>query len=894
MTPFRDRVIGWGLKLVALVRRRRLARDLEDELAFHLAMREADLAGDRVAEPSAALAARRRFGNVTSFKEQLRDMWTFTSLEHFWRDLRYTLRTLRRSPAFTVVALLALAVGIGSTSAIFSLVDAVAFRGLPYADPNRLVVLIGNVQRTIVERRGASYPDYLDWRRAKSFVDMAAYDPLTTTLTSDGEAERIAIESVSAPYFSLLGVTPARGRTFRPDEDEVAGRHLVTVLSDGLWKRRFGSDPAIVGKTITLGPRTFEVVGVMPPGFTGLTDQAQLWIPFVLGAYPLDNRSSRGFQVVARLNPDVSIPAATAEMAAIARQLEQAYPQSNDKRAVEIAALGAFTFGPLRNALVALMGAVSFVLLIACANVANLLIARSELRQREMAVRAALGAGQGRLLGQLVTEGLVLTGLGAAAGLALAHFAVRLAVATSPVTFPSFVRPSLNLAVVAFTVGVSVVCGVLLGLAPAAHARVSRLADVLKESARGTSGRSQRMRNALVVAEVSLAVVLLIGAGLMIRTVRNLTSIDPGFTADPVLALSVGIPRQPAPPPVAGATPGTPPPAPPLVVAPAQVVERLRALPGVTSVSLASDSPLDGGGSAIFYTAEGDTTTDAQTIPRAYLHRVTPEFFATLQIPLRAGRTFEPGELTASSPAVIVSEALVRRFWPGQDPIGRRVKLGNAASPNPWLSIVGVVGETNYRALPRNPTADPDLYLPWTDRTQLAVVLRADRDPAAQIVAARAAVRSLHPALVVYNVGTMADRVRAQTAQPRFTSWLLGLFATTALMLSVVGVYGVMSYLVSQRRREFGIRLALGASGAEIVRLVLGSGARMVGLGVVIGVAAAFGLGQLAKTLFFGVTSTDSSIAMSVGVLALVAFAACYIPALRATRVDPVRALRND
>ena len=894
MTPFRDRVIGWGLKMVALVRRRRLARDLDDELAFHLAMREADLAGDRVAESSAALAARRRFGNVTSFKEQLRDMWTFTSLEHFWRDTRYALRTLRGSPAFTLVALLALAIGIGATSAIFSLVEAVAFRGLPYPEPNRLVLLIGNVQRTVVERRGASYPDYLDWRKAKSFTDMAAYDSLTTTLTAGGEPERIAIETVSAPYFSLLGISPAHGRTFRPDEDQVAGRHPVAVLSDGLWKRRFGGDPAMVGKTLVLGPLTYEVVGIMPPGFTGLTDQAQLWIPFVMGGYPLDNRGTRGFQVLARLDSNVTIEAATHELAAISRTLEQAYPQTNDKRAVEVSPLGVETFGPLQNALVALMAAVIFVLLIACANVANLLIARSELRQREMAVRAALGAGQARLLRQLVTESLVLTGLGAAAGLALAHFAVRMAVASSPVTFPSFVRPGLNPAVVAFTIGVSVICGVLLGLAPAAHARVTRLADVLKQSARGMSARSQRMRNALVVAEVSLAVVLLIGAGLMIRTVRNLTSIDPGFTAEPVLALSVNIPRHPAQPPAAGATPGTPAPPPPLVVAPAQVVDRLRTLPGVTSVSLASDSPLDGGGSAIFFTAEGDTTTDAQTIPRAYVHRVTPEFFATLQIPLRAGRTFEPGELTAGSSAVIVSEALVRRFWPGQDPIGRRIKVGNAASTNPWLAIVGVVGETNYRALPRNPTADPDLYLPWTDRTQLAVVLRAERDPAAQAAAARAAVRGLHPALVVYNVGTMIDRVRAQTAQPRFTSWLLGLFATTALMLSVVGVYGVMSYLVSQRKREFGIRLALGASGGEIVRLVLGSGAKMVGLGVVIGVAAAFGLSRLAETLFFGVSSTDSSIAMSVGVLALVAFAACYIPALRATRVDPVRALRND
>jgi predicted permease len=529
-------------RVVALTRRRRLERDLDEELAFHLAMREADYREDGATDVDARTAARRRFGSVANLKEQCREMWTFHSFETLIQDVRYALRTLRKAPGFTLVAVTALAIGIGANTAIFSLFDALRTRALPYADPSNLVVLWGNVQRARLERRGASYPDYLDWRaQAKTVVDMAAFDGQTLTLAGNDETERISTESVSAPYFSLLGVSAARGRTFSPDEDLVAKPVYVTVLSDGLWKRRFGADPAMVGRTVTLNAVAYTVVGIMPPGFKGLGDNAELWVPFALWApaQTMNSRGNRGFTALARLKPGVTRAAAQTELDGISRQLERAYPDTNEKRGVEVSPLDLELFGGLRPAVLTLMAAVAFVLLIACANVANLLIARSEARRREIAVRTAVGAGRGRLLRQLITESCVLTALGAVAGLLLARGAVALLVAQSPVTFPSFVTPGLDVRVAVFTVAVSLACGLLVGLVPGLQARTVDLNSALKETARGSDGqRSQRLRSALVVAELSMAVVLLVGAGLMIRSVRNLMAIDPGF--DPASRLTRG------------------------------------------------------------------------------------------------------------------------------------------------------------------------------------------------------------------------------------------------------------------------------------------------------------------------------------------------------------------
>jgi predicted permease len=886
--------ISWWTRLLTLLRPRRRAGDIDDEIAFHLAMRQAEHERDGLAPEIARRTAARQFGNVTALKEQTRDMWTFPSFESLVQDLRYALRTLRRAPAFALVAVLVLAIGIGATTAMFSLVDAMLVRGLPYPDADRLVVLIGNVQRAAgVERRGNSYPDHVDWRaRATSFDEMAAYTTLNMTLQGVDEPEPIPSEAVSPPYFTLLGVSPTNGRVFRPEEDAVPNRDAVVVLGDGLWRRRFGADPSIVGRTIQLGTRTFTVVGIMPAGFTGVSDTAQLWIPFAMSGTPLDNRGSRGFQTLARLKAGATLAEARAELDTIARQLAAAYPQTNDKRGVEVSPLADYVLQQLRTIVVALMAAVTLVLLIACANIAGLLIGRSDARQREIAVRTALGAGPARLLRQLVTENCVLAMLGALAGMAIAQISLPSLIAASPVAFPTFVQPQLSLRVLAFGIAIALLSGIILGLAPMMHTRLPRLGDALKTSSRGGSSgmRSQRLRSALVIVEVALAVVLLAGAGLMIRSIQKLAAIDPGFEAANVLLLNATIPRQAAPPAAPGAAAAAPA---PFVTSHADLLDRVRAVPGVETASLSSDLPF-GGASAIFYSAEGDATVAAETMPRAYIHRVTPEFFATLRIRIEAGHTFVPSDERPDSTAVIVSHNVTRRFWPNQDPIGKRIKFGAPGSQNPWLTIVGVVDEVKYRGLPENPTRDPDLYLPYTDRAAQGIVVRTRVEPSSLASAVRAAIREGNASIVTFNARTLADVVAQQSSASRFTSWLLSVFAATALVLSVVGLYGVMSYLVAQRTREFGIRLALGASRLEIVKRVMRDGTWRVAIGAAIGLAGTTGLARLLAGLVYGVGTFDISSLLAVATLVVVAIIACGIPAMRATRVDPAIALRSE
>jgi putative ABC transport system permease protein len=815
-------------------------------------------------------------------------MWMFDSVR---QDLRYAFRTLRRSPAFAGVAIVVLALGIAGNTAMFSLVDAVRLRAVPYDEPERLMILAGNVMRTTLERRGASYPDFVDWRsQATSFEGLAAADETRMTLSGAGEATRILVEMVSASYFPLLRVDAAIGRTFTPDEDVVPQQIAVVVLSDAFWRRQLNADPALVGQKIVLDARPYTVIGVMPPGFRGLGDRADVWIPFVMSnsAEGLAQRGSRGFQVLGRLKPGLSRVQAQAELDTISRRLERAYPDTNEKRGVEVSPLDEELLGGVRPALRALMVAVAFVLLIACANVANLLLARSEARQREIAVRTAIGAAWSRIFRQLVTESLVLTGIAALLGLGLAAVGLRVLLQASPVAFPSFVQPHINLRVALFTAFVSMASGILLGLAPAMHGRISGLSQALKESARGSTGtRGRTIRSALVVAEVTLAVLLLAGAGLMIRTVQQLVAIDPGFNPDRVLTVRVSIPRQAMAPDSDGPAP--------LVVGARTLLDRVRALPGVAAASLVSDPPLSGLNSAVFYSAEGQAATDAQTMPRAYVHRVLPDFFATIGIPLRSGRTFLDSELTPASRAVLVSEHVATRFWPGQDPVGKRIKIGTLASQNPWLTIVGVVGEVKYRALPENPTTDPDLYFPFVDRTQQAsMVVRATGDPSALISSVRQAVREVDQNVPVFGVFTMTDRIADQTAQARFTTWVMSAFAAMALLLSAIGIYGVMSYLVSQRTREVGIRMALGATPQEIVRLIVGRGARLIGAGVLVGVIASAALQRLMSALIYRASVLDAMTVVAVLTLGAGGLLACYLPALRAARVDPLVALRAE
>lgn len=879
------RLLETGRRIVHSVRRRRRERDIDDELAFHLAMRRESLAAEGNSRDDAARLARRQFGNVQVIKEQTQDMWTLPSLESIVQDARYALRALWRTPAFSVVAILALTLGIGANSAIFSLVNAVFVRGLPYAHADRLVLLIGNVRRDKVERRGNSWPDYEDWRRqSSSFDDMGSYAAVDVRLMSVDEPARLNAEAVSSSYFSVLGASAAMGRVFTPAED-VENGPAVAVLSDTVWRVRFGADRAILGRTVTLGSRPFEVIGVMPPGFTGITDTADVWMPFPFGWGSLSSRSSRGFQSVARLKPGVTREAAQTELTAISAQLAAAHPDTNEQRGVEVADLAGFTFESVSGALKALMAAVVFVLLIACANVATLVVARAEVRAREIAIRAALGAGQTRLMRQLVTESVVLCAVAGPAGLAFAAAALRVLTLASPVTLPTFAQPVLDARVVWFTVGISLGTAILLSLAPALHMRVATMTEALRTTRGATAGSSRRLRSALVVLEIALTVMLLVGAGLMIRSVANLARVDPGFTTRGVLTMDVGLPRV--------SVPGSQGPA-PLAVSVATLLDRVRAVPGVQQAALVSDVPLASGGSAVFYAAEGDGTAGAQKAPRAYVHRVSPNFFATMGVPLAAGRAFQDSEMTQTSTSVIVSAGVARRFWPNQDPIGRRIKLGAVASQSPWLTIVGVVPELKYRALPVNPTADPDLFLPIFDRGQVGLVIRAAGGVAALTQPVQSAIRGTAAGFVIFNVQSLESLADSQTASSRFTTWLLSVFAAAALMLAAIGIYGIMQYLVDQRRREFGIRLALGATRRGIVGLVARNSVTLIAVGTAIGALGSWQVARWLGAQLFGVSAFDASGVAAVGVLVAVAFIACVVPAVRATRVDPAASLRND
>ncbi len=804
-------------------------------------------------------------------------------------NLKAAFRSLCKSPGFTLIAVLILALGIGANTAIFSAVHAVLLRPLPWAGSEQLVSVRAMVQRDSWERRAFSMPDFRDYRAqtGASFASFAGFAQTSYNLSGTGEAERIGGETVSHNYFPTLGVTPALGRSFTAEEDSIPDKFPVVVLSDSLWRDRFAADPAIIGRTIRLSETVYTVVGVMPPGFTGLSGNSRLWVPMAMnGARLWENRGNRWHEVVARLKPGVTADQARAELAAVGRTLATAHPATNTNYGADLAPLREELFGNLRQPLLVLLGAVGFVLLITCANVANLLLVRLAGRRRELAIRAALGAGRAVLARLLLAESLVLSLLGGGLALLLAAWLTTGLAQLNPVGLPGYVSIGTNWPVFLFALGLTLLCTLATGLLPALLAGKVDLNTALKDSARGSSPgvAGARLRAGLVVAELALALSLLTAAVLFVRSFANLIGQAPGFRTEQLLAQRVALPgsRYNA----AAVRQFT-----------ARLQEQAAALPGVRAVALSSDSPLDGTSSASFFTVEGASAVPAENEGRTYTHVVTPEFFQAAGVPLVRGENFARSYPEGSEPVAIVTESFGRRFWPDGNFVGRRFKIGRSDSRAPWMRIIGVVPDARFRGLAGNPTRDPDMFVPFDQRptgnfTLLVHTTGASAAPTASI---RTLVRALDPDLPVYSVATIEERIRRASAGQRFSATLMGGFAVVALLLAALGLYGVVSFAVGARTQEIGVRMALGARPADIFGLILGGTSRLVIAGVLAGLLLSLGLTRFITSLLYEVPPYDPLTYAGVGLLlAAVVFLAAWLPARRAARVDPVVALRAE
>jgi predicted permease len=803
-------------------------------------------------------------------------------------DIRYALRALRRSPAFALAAVLTLALGIGANSAIFSVVNSVLLRPLPYAAPERLVMVWGRYPQ--FGRTSTSIPDFRDWRdqTTGTFAAMAARRGAAFVLTGMGEAEQITGDRVTANFFQTLGVRAARGRTFLPEEERVGGDDDVVVLSDGFWRRRFGADPAVVGRAIQLGGRPYTVVGIAPKDFR-FGRAVDVWATFRVDTADAGRRSE-SLTVFGRLKPGVTVQQAGADVAAVVRRLAEAYPETNGNLFTEVISMQEDVVGGVRKALFTFMAAVGLVLLIACANVANLLLARAAAREREVAVRVALGAGSMRLVRQLLTESAVLATVGGALGLVLAVWAVTAVRTASTQFLPRQTEVHIDAAVVLFSLVLAAVTGVLFGLAPAVRLTRGALQGMLREGGRGLagSGGAARLRSSLVLGEVALALMLLVGAGLLVRSFEQLQRVDLGFRPEGVLTYRVIFPA---------ARFRDPEQLPTLYQA---ILDRTRALPGARSAAISGDLPMMGA-SYITFAVEGRPAPSQAAPDRApedvQPFTVSPEYFATVGVPLRRGRLFEPSDGPGAPRVALVNEEMVRRYFTdGRDPIGRRVTFGDPAdTASTWWTIVGVVGNVAQEGVTAVPYAQ--LYRPVAQAPSRGVFVsvRTDRPPTTLTAPARAALRAVDRDLIMNDVQPLEARVAESIARPRVSVLLLAVFAGIALALAAVGIYGVMAYTVAQRRREIGVRMALGASTGSVVRLVVGQGMRPALVGIGVGLAAAFAASGLIASLLYGVSAGDPVTFVLVPLfLAAVAALATYIPARRATRVPPTVALQSE
>lgn len=812
-------------------------------------------------------------------------------MNEFAQDLRYAARQLTRKPGFAAILVFTLALGIGANTAVFSVVQGVLLRPLPYPAPERLAVLWSQFPTMDLLEFGSSWPEYAEFReQQRSFDEVGSWYGTERTLTGGDQPERIDVTAFTHTMWPVLGVQPLVGRTFTADED-LAGNDDVVVLSHGLWERNFGEDESVVGRSIELDGRATVVLGVMPPDFDfNVNSDADAWIPMGIDPGDPPGRANHYAAIAGRLSDGVTFEQAQLELRGILDRWAEDQSVGHTWRPpghpAFLRPMHEQVVGDVRTSLLVLLGAVGFVLLIACANVANLLLVRGEGRQHEISIRASMGAGHGRIVRQLVTESLVMALVGGVLGVALAYVGLQALLAAAPSTLPRLDQVGLNPVVLSFSAGVTLMAGLLFGLAPSLQAARMNIQGALREEGRGgtvSKGRF-RFRQLLVVSEMSLAVVLLVAAALLMQSFWRLQSVDPGFHAEGLLTMSVNTPATsyPEPTDVTGFY--------------RDVIPRLAAIPGVTAATAVRTPPLSGSLPPNDLDIEGFEATDDSPPLNADIQVVAPGYFETMGVPLLRGRGFDERDNMDGQIVGVIDEVLAERFFPGEDPIGRRVRQPG----NEWSTVVGVVGAVRQQGLDVEPRAH--LYLvhaqtpaTWSARRDMTLLLQTGIEPLALVSAARQAVRDMDPNMPLFEVTTMDNTVALSTANQRFSMFLQVVFAAVALLLAVVGIYGVLSYSVAQRTQEIGIRMALGARGETILRLVVGQGLALMALSVAIGVGGALMLGQVLSGLLYGISPRDPATYVAVvAVLTCVGALACYVPARRASSVMPQTALRSD
>jgi putative ABC transport system permease protein len=897
------------LRLRSIFRRTRAEQDLDDELSFHLAM-EARASGDDKAD--ALRRARLALGNVLQTKERCRDAWPLRWAEDFVCDGRYAVRSLRRTPVFAIVAVTVLALGIGANTGLFSVISAVLLRPLPYSNADRLVRIWSAMPAQGYPRGASALPDYRSWRTAnQTFDEIGASHNTMYNLTAVDRPERLVAARLTATMWKVLGPTPLLGVLFSSDAEQW-GRHRVVVVSEGLWRRRFGADPTIVGRTVQLNAETFTVIGVLPGSFQYPNAATVLWTPIAYApGDPRDTRSNHFLDVIGAVRAGVTIAAAEADLKVIAAQIRAHFPE-NAGVDVTMRSWREDIVGDVRPTLLLLWGSVALVLLIACTNVAYLVLARSVARRQELTIRVAIGAGRSRLLRQLVAENLLLSSLGAIGGIALAHFLVNAVPALGPVGIPRLQEVTLDRFAIACAVGLAILTGVGFSLWPLRHVRNIDLANNLNESARSTAGgrHQARWRRALLIAEVALSLVLLIGAGLLIASLMRLQQVDGGFRPAHLLTASVNLagvryqkPEQ-------------------IMAFVRQLTEAIAAVPGVQAAAAGTGIPLGGTGWGKYFTIDGrPVPASLAQVPNVEYRQITPEYFRALGATLTDGRAFTADDDGRRARVALVNETLARRFWPKQDPIGSRVYVGPPESlvadliaaaiaagqlpadfsGFPRLTIVGIVRDVRERGLDRE--VAPALYVPYAQAVppneepsgSFFLTVRTNTDPLAYRQSIEAVVHRLDANLPLADVRAMDARIAESLARRRFAMLLLAAFAGVALILVIAGLYGVMSYVVTRRRREFGVRLALGATPADLLTLVLSQGLQVTAIGITAGLLLAAVLSRLIEGQLFEIKSLDPRIYGATAlVMGIVAAIACAVPALRAAQLDPAMTLRQE